>query len=94
MAELKTKVNNASVDKFLRGVTDETKREDSYKILEMIKKSHQNRAQNVGHKDYWVWDYHYKYESRRKGDYFRYSPRVRNLTLYMMGGVDNEPTRI
>ena len=39
MAELKTKVNDASVDKFLRGITDAAKREDSNKILEMMKKA-------------------------------------------------------
>jgi len=37
-------------------------------------------------------DYHYKYESGRENDWFLtgFSPRVQNLTLYMMGGFDNE----
>jgi hypothetical protein len=37
MAELKTKVNNASVDKFIRSVKDECVREDCYKILDIMK---------------------------------------------------------
>jgi len=38
MPELKTKLNNASVEKFLKGVADTKKREDSFAILEMMKK--------------------------------------------------------
>jgi len=32
MTELKTKVNNASVTKFLDGISDDAKRTDSYTI--------------------------------------------------------------
>jgi len=32
MAELKTKVNQANVDKFLKGIKDEQIREDCYKL--------------------------------------------------------------
>jgi hypothetical protein len=37
-------------------------------------------------------DHHYVYESGREGDWFiaGFSPRVQNLTLYMMGGFDQE----
>ena len=38
MAELKTRVNDASVDKFLKGIKDETKREDSFQVLEIMKR--------------------------------------------------------
>jgi len=37
MAELKTKKNEASLTKFLDGVKDEKKREDSYTILKLMK---------------------------------------------------------
>ncbi|MDP8206656.1 MAG: hypothetical protein P9L92_08350 [Candidatus Electryonea clarkiae] len=36
--ELKTKVNDASVKKFLEGVTDDQKREDSFTILDLMTK--------------------------------------------------------
>jgi hypothetical protein len=90
MAELKTKVNDASVDKFLRGVTDETKREDSYKILAMMKKATQAEPKMWGTSIIGFGDYHYKYESGREGDYFLtgFSPRKQNLTLYILGGFD------
>jgi len=37
-------------------------------------------------------DHHYRYASGREGDWFiaGFSPRVQNLTLYMMGGFDKE----
>ena len=37
MAELKTQKNDASVDKFLAGVTDEQKRTDCLTVLELMK---------------------------------------------------------
>jgi len=90
MAELKTKVNDASVDKFLRGITDEAKREDSHKILEMMKKATKAEPKMWGTSIIGFGDYHYKYESGREGDYFLsgFSPRKQNLTLYILGGFD------
>lgn len=38
MAELKTKLNNASVEEFLNSVKDEKKREFAYIILDIIKR--------------------------------------------------------
>ena len=37
MSELKTKVNNASIDKFLNSVADEQTRKDCYEILKIMK---------------------------------------------------------
>jgi len=37
MTELKTKVNNASVTKFLDNISDDAKRTDSYTIVEMLR---------------------------------------------------------
>ena len=90
MAELKTKVNDASVVKFLRGITDEAKREDSYHLLEMMKKATKAEPKMWGTSIIGFGDYHYKYESGREGDYFLsgFSPRKQNLTLYILGGFD------
>lgn len=88
MAELKTKKNKASVDDFINGVEEEKKREDSRAILELMK--------DVTGEDPAMWgtsivgfgSYHYKYESGREGDWFLtgFSPRKRDLTLYIMPG--------
>ena len=38
MAELKTKLNNASVDEFITSIKDEQKRADCFQIAEIMKK--------------------------------------------------------
>jgi hypothetical protein len=92
MAELKTQVTKASVDKFLAGIKDEKKREDCYQILKLMKKATKAEPKMWGPSIIGFGDYHYKYASGRENDWFvaGFSPRVQNLTLYMMGGLDNE----
>ena len=92
MAELKTKVTRASVDKFLEGIKDEKKREDCYQILKMMRKATKAQPKMWGTSIIGFGDYHYVYASGREGDWFitGFSPRVQNLTLYMMGGFDQE----
>src|SRR5687768_6201720 len=90
MAELKTKVNDASVASFLKGIKDETKRDDAFQILEMMKKVTKTEPKMWGTSMIGFGDYHYKYESGREGDYFLtgFSPRKQTLTLYILGGFD------
>lgn len=92
MADLKTKVTNASVDKFLQGIKDEKKRGDCYQILKIMKAATQAEPKMWGTGIIGFGDSHYKYESGRENDWFLtgFSPRVQNMTLYMMGGFDNE----
>jgi hypothetical protein len=88
MAELKTIPTKLSVDKFLRGIKDEKKREDCYQVLNMMEKATKSKAKMWGTGIVGFGDYHYVYESGREGDWFvtGFSPRKQNLTLYMMGG--------
>ena len=92
MPELKTKATNASVDKFLQGIKDEKKRQDCYQILKLMTKATKAEQKMWGTAIIGFGDYHYKYESGRENDWFLagFSPRVQNLTLYMMGGFDKE----
>ena len=92
MAELKTKVTKVSADKFLQGIKDEKKREDCYQILKMMKKATKAEPKMWGTSIIGFGDYHYVYASGREGDWFitGFSPRVQNLTLYMLGGFDQE----
>lgn len=92
MAELKTQVTKASVDKFLQGIKDERKRQDCYEILKIMKKATKAEPKMWGTSIIGFGDYHYVYASGREGDWFitGFSPRVQNLTLYMMGGFDGE----
>jgi hypothetical protein len=88
MAELKTKVNDASVTTFLDSITDEAKRKDSYLLLEMMQKATQDEAKMWGDSIVGFGDYHYVGKSGREGDWFLagLSPRKQNLTLYVLGG--------
>lgn len=90
MAELKTKANKASVDKFLKGIKDERVREDCYKVIEIMKKATKEEPKMWGTSIIGFGSYHYKYASGREGDWMLtgFSPRKQNLTLYIMSGFD------
>ncbi len=92
MAELKTKVTKASVEKFLEGINDEKKREDCFQLLKIMKKATKSEPKMWGPAIVGFGDYRYKYVSGREGDWFLagFSPRAKNLTLYLMGGLDSE----
>jgi len=90
MAELKTKVNNASVEKFLNGVKDEQVRADCLRIMEMMKKASKSEPKMWGTSIVGFGEVHLKYESGRELDWFPigFSPRKQNLTLYFTGGLE------
>ena len=92
MAELKTKATDTNVDDFLQGIKDEKKREDCYQILKIMKKATKAEPKMWGTSIIGFGDYHYKYATGRENDWFvtGFSPRAQNLTLYMMGGWDQE----
>ena len=48
MVELKTKVNDGDVDAYLRSVEPETKREDCYAILKLMKEVTREEAKMWG----------------------------------------------
>lgn len=88
MAELKTKVNEASVEGFLNKVESEKKRTDAFKVLEMMKRITGEKPKMWGPSIIGFGSYHYKYESGREGDWFvaGFSPRKQSLVLYIMSG--------
>lgn len=90
--ELKTKVNDASVENFLSGVKDEQARKDCYEILKMMKQITKEEPKMWGATMVGFGSYHYKSKSGREGDWMLtgFSPRKQNLTLYLMGGFDVE----
>jgi hypothetical protein len=93
MAELKTKKNEGSITKFLDGVKDEKKRQDSYTILKLMKLVTKSEPKMWGTSIVGFGSYHYKYASGREGDWFvtGFSPRKQNLTLYIMSGFSKYP---
>lgn len=90
MAELKTKLNDADVKEFLNSVSDEEKRADSFRVLELMSEISGEEPKMWGSSIVGFGTYHYKYASGREGDWMRigFSPRKQNLTLYIMNGFD------
>ena len=90
MAELKTKPNDQSVEAFLNAIPDEKKRQDCFTLLEIMRQVTQAEPVMWGDSIIGFGSYHYCYESGRQGDWFLtgFSPRVQNLTLYIMSGFD------
>jgi hypothetical protein len=89
MAELKTKLNDASVHDFINAVDDETKRKDSFALLAIFEKITGEKAMMWGPSIIGFGKYHYKSErSKQEGDWMLtgFSPRKQNLTLYVMLG--------
>ena len=90
MAEIKTKIRKASVDKFLQGIRDEKKREECHQVLKIMKRATKAEPKMWGTDIVGFGDCHYVYESGREIDWFitGLSPRTQSLTLYITGGLD------
>lgn len=91
MAELKTRVNKASVTRFLDGISDNAQRADSYTIVEMLRTATKAEPKMWGSSIVGFDTYHYVGKSGREGDWLLagMSPRKQALTLYMLGGWDH-----
>ena len=88
MAELKTRPNQKSVDRFLAGVDNESRREDARTVCEIMQEITGDEPEMWGDSIVGFGSYHYIYDSGREGDWFQtgFSPRKQNLTLYIMPG--------
>jgi len=92
MATNKTTPNAQSVDQFLSLIDDEQKRTDSFTLLELMKEVTGMEPKMWGSSIIGFGSYHYTYESGREGDMMitGFSPRKQNLTIYRMGGVEEQ----
>jgi hypothetical protein len=90
MAEVKTKPTDQSVNAFLEGVENESRRQDCLTLLELMRDVTGAEPIMWGTSIVGFGSYHYKGKSGREGDWFPvgFSPRKQNLTLYLMGGLD------
>ena len=86
LAEIKTKPTAASVEEFLNGLADEQKRDDSFIILEMMKKATGEEPKMWGGSMIGFGNVRYKSPNTgREVDWFRigFSPRKANLSLHL-----------
>lgn len=89
-AELKTKVNEASVAGFLNSVEDEQKRNDAFELLKIMEQVTKETPKMWGTSIVGFGSYHYKYATGHEGDAPRmgFSPRKQSLTLYIPGALE------
>jgi hypothetical protein len=92
MAEIQTKMNDASVEEFLNKVENEQKRKDSFEILKIMQQVTKEEPKMWGPAIVGFGSYHYRYESGREGDMplLAFSPRKQSLTLYIGVGDDSD----
>ncbi|MBC6111627.1 DUF1801 domain-containing protein [Pedobacter fastidiosus] len=85
MAKNKTTENKLSVSDFLNKVEDDTKRKDSFELVEIISKTTGFEAKMWGTAIVGFGSYHYVYESGREGDapLVGFSPRKDAFALYL-----------
>jgi hypothetical protein len=85
MAELKTKENSKNVTEFLNGIENEIRKEDAFKLLELIQDITGEMPRMWGASIIGFGSYHYKYPSGREGDWFvsGFAVRKQALTLYL-----------
>ena len=88
MAENKTQQNNASVTGFLAAIEDPQKRADCKAIAKMMRDATGKRAKMWGSSIVGYDRYDYQYESGRSGSFMMtgFSPRARNISIYIMPG--------
>jgi len=90
MAELKTKLTQASVDEFLNAIQDAQIRQDCWAVVEIMQEATQAPPQMWGASIVGFGSYHYKYASGREADWMLtgFAPRKQNITLYIMAGFE------
>ena len=88
MPETKTRPTAVSVDDFLAAVPDEGRRADARKVREMMERISGYPATMWGPSIVGFGRYHYRYDSGHEGESARigFSPRARELVLYLIGG--------
>ena len=84
----KTTENDNSVKAFLETIVDDKKRKDSYDILNIMQTATGHPPKMWGSAIIGFGTYHYVYASGREGDFMcaGFSPRKKNISLYIMGG--------
>ena len=90
MAALKTRPTDASVDDFIASVEPERRRDESRRLVEIMREVTGEEPVMWGTSIVGFGDYHYRYASGREGDWFvaGFSPRKRALSVYLMAGVE------
>jgi hypothetical protein len=90
MAEIKTKPGEGSAKDLIKKIEEVQKRKDSEKLLEIMLKTTGEKAVIWGGSMIGFGVFKYKTKSGQQGDWFRvgFSPRAKNLVVYLVPGMD------
>jgi len=90
MAEQKTKPTNQSVKEFLNKIPEPERRADCFAVAKIMEEITGEKPRMWGPSIVGFGSYHYKYASGREGDWpmMGFSPRKKDLTLYIMMGFE------
>jgi hypothetical protein len=85
---MKTQANDNSVRAFIDAIPDPVSRRDCELVSKLMEGATAATPRMWGDSIVGFGSYHYKYASGREGDWFLtgFSPRKRNLTVYIMPG--------
>ena len=91
MSDLKTQPNDASVDEFIQSVDHEQRRNDALILLPIMQRITQREPKMWGDSMVGFGRYHYENKSGRDGNWFvtGFSPRKREMSVYIMPGFEN-----
>ena len=86
----KTVETTSSVSSFLDKVKDESRRDDAYELVSLMKKVLKVEPKMWGPSIVGFSSYHYKYETGREGDgpLLAFSPRASSFAIYLSGSFE------
>ncbi|MEN3327242.1 MAG: hypothetical protein V7638_2049 [Acidobacteriota bacterium] len=90
MAEQKTKPTNQNVKEFLNEISEPERRADCFAVAQIMEGISGEKPKMWGPSIVGFGSYRYKYASGREGDWpmMGFSPRKKDLTLYIMIGFE------
>ena len=90
---ISTKFTKASVKDYIEARGSEQQRADSRQLIALLKQLTNKKPKMWGPSIVGFGTYHYKYASGREGDWMitGFSPRKKDLTLYIMMGFEKHP---
>lgn len=91
MSQNKTIPTGQNVHFFLNGIEDNVKRSDALKLLELMYQIIGEKVKIWGKTIIGFGEYHYKYKSKREGEWFvvGFSPRKNYISIYLMCDLSN-----
>ena len=95
-AKLKNSENDSSVKDFIESVTDEQKKEDSYKLLEIMQEMTGDPPKMWGSSIIGFGNVHLKYASGRELDWMKigFSPRKAAISLYLNCDIEKQKKQL